>query len=165
MASGPVIIGYDGSPAAARALVEAGGLLMRREALVVVAIEADGAFDRAVNPVLMAGAPLYQLDIRNARQAEEKVVEQARWLVQRGVAIATEVGFEADGLAVADDVPVAQTLLRVADEQDAGVLVVGAHRRGRFSELLVGSTAKDLLKSSLRPVLVVREEDSGRNGG
>ena len=78
MASGPVIIGYDGSPAAMRALVEAGGLLMRREALIVVAIEADRAFDRTVNPVLMAGVPLYQLDIRNALQAEEKVVEQAR---------------------------------------------------------------------------------------
>ena len=65
---------------------------------------------------------------------------------------------------MADDVPVAQTLLRVADEQDAPVLVVGAHRRGRLSELLVGSTTKDLLKRSLRPVLVVREEDSARNG-
>jgi nucleotide-binding universal stress UspA family protein len=52
----------------------------------------------------------------------------------------------------------------VADEWDAPVLVVGAHRRGNFSELLVGSTARDLLKRSRRPVLVVREEDPDRDG-
>jgi nucleotide-binding universal stress UspA family protein len=165
MASGPVIIGYDGSPAAARALVEAAGLLTRREVLVVVAIEADGAFDRRATPVPVAAVPPCQLDIRNALRADDEVVEQARWLVQRGVAIATEAGFEADGLAVADDVPVAQTLLRVADEQDAPVLVVGAHRRGGFGELLIGSTARDLLGRSPRPVLAVGEEDSVRSVG
>jgi nucleotide-binding universal stress UspA family protein len=37
--------------------------------------------------------------------------------------------------------------------------VVGAHRRGALSELLVGSTTKDLLKRATIPVLVVREPD------
>jgi hypothetical protein len=69
--------------------------------------------------------------------------------VQRGVAIATEAGFKADGLPVADDVPVAQTLLRVADEQDAPVLVVGAHRRGGSASCSSAARPKDLLKRSL----------------
>jgi nucleotide-binding universal stress UspA family protein len=164
MASGPVIIGYDGGHSAERAMLEAAGLLTCRVALVVVVVKSDEAFDRAVAPVLVAGVPVHGLDIRNAMAAEEQIVQQARRLVQEGVARATELGFEADGLAVADDIPVAKTLLRVADEWDAPVLVVGAHRRGNFSELLVGSTARDLLKRSRRPVLMVREEDPDRDG-
>jgi nucleotide-binding universal stress UspA family protein len=164
MASGPVIIGYDGSRSAERAMVEAGGLLTCRTALVVVVVRPGEAFDRAVAPVLVAGVPVHQLDIRNAIAAEEQIVQQAQRLVQDGVARAAELGFAADGLAVADDVPVAKTLLRVADERDAPVLVVGTHRRGRIGELLVGSTAKDLVKRSPRPVLAVREEDPERDG-
>jgi hypothetical protein len=39
MASGPAVIGFDGTAAAERAVREAGDLLAPRRALVVVAIE------------------------------------------------------------------------------------------------------------------------------
>jgi nucleotide-binding universal stress UspA family protein len=41
------------------------------------------------------------------------------------------------------------------------VVVVGAHRRGGLSRLFLGSTAKDVLKRARRPVLVVRDPDTG----
>jgi nucleotide-binding universal stress UspA family protein len=106
-----------------------------------------------------AGLPVTEVEIRNALLAEEEVVQQAKRLTQRGVVLALEAGLKAVGLTVADDVPIATTLLRVAEEQDAPVVVVGAHRRGALSELLVGSTTKDLLKRATIPVLVVREPD------
>jgi len=35
--------------------------------------------------------------------------------------------------------------------------VVGAHAKGRLSEVIIGSTSRDVLRRATRPVLVVRE--------
>jgi nucleotide-binding universal stress UspA family protein len=166
MASGPAVIGFDGTPAAERALRQAGELLAPHPALVVVVVEEGEAFGTAVAPVFAAGLPVTEVEIRNALLAEEEMVQQAKRLAQKGVVLAQEAGLKAVGLAVADDLPIATTLLRVAEEQDAPVVVVGAHRRGALAELLVGSTTKDLLKRATIPVLVVREpNDDERTDG
>jgi nucleotide-binding universal stress UspA family protein len=161
MASGPAVFGFDGTAAAERAVREAGDLLAPRRGLVVVAIEEGATFGTALAPVLVAGLPVTELEIRNAVRAEEAVIEQAMNLAQKGAALAQEVGLEAESLVVSDDVSVASTLLRVADEHDASVIVVGAHRRGALSRLLLGSTAEDVLKRAQRPVLMVRDPDTG----
>jgi nucleotide-binding universal stress UspA family protein len=160
MASGTAIVGFDGTATAERAVREAGGLLAPRRALVVVAIEAGATFGTVLAPVLAAGLPATELEIRNAAQAEDAVIEEAVDLARKGAALAQEVGLEAESLVVSDDVPVASTLLRVADERDASVVVVGAHRRGALSRLLLGSTAKDVLERARRPVLVVCDPDT-----
>jgi nucleotide-binding universal stress UspA family protein len=161
MASGPAVIGFDGTAAAERAVREAGDLLAPRRALVVVAIEEGAALGKVMAPVFVTGVPATELEIRTAVRAEEAVIEQAINLAQKGAALAQEVGLEAESLVVSDDVSVARTLLRVADEQDASVVVVAAHRRGPLSPLLLGSTAKELLKRTRRPVLVMRDPDTG----
>ena len=161
MASGSSVIGFDGTAAAEGAVRKAGDLLAPRRALVVVAIEEGATFGAVLAPVLVAGLPATELEIRNAVRAEEAVIEQATNLAQKGAALAQEVGLEAESLVVSDDVSVARTLLRVADEQDASVVVVGAHRRGALSRLVLGSTAKEVLKRARRPVLVVRDPDTG----
>ena len=154
MSSGPAVIGFDGTAEAERVV-----LALRRA--LVVAIEEGAAFGAVLAPVLVAGLPATELEIRNAVRAEEAVIEQATNLAQKGAALAREVGLEAESLVVSDDVSVASTLLRVADEQDASVVVVGAHRRGGLSRLLMGSTAKDVIERARRPVLVVRDTDTG----
>ena len=161
MTSGPAVIGFDGTAAAERAVREAGDLLAPRRALVVVAIEQGVAFGEVMAPVFVSGLPATELEIRTAVRAEQAVIEQAINLAQKGAALAQEVGLEAESLVVSDDVSVARTLLRVADEQDASVVVVGAHRRGALSRLVLGSTAKEVLKRAPRPVLVVRDPDTG----
>jgi nucleotide-binding universal stress UspA family protein len=161
MASGPAVVGFDGSAAAERAVREAGDLFAFRRALIVVAIEKGTTFGAVLAPVLVAGLPATELEIRNAVRAEESVIEQAINLAQKGAALAHEVGLEAASLVVSDDVSVASTLLRVADEEDASVVVVGAHRRGALSRLLLGSTVKDVLGRAGRSVLVVRDPDTG----
>ena len=70
MASGPAVIGFDGTAAAERAVREAGGLLAPRRALVVVAIEEGATFGAVLAPVLVAGLPATELEIRNAVRAE-----------------------------------------------------------------------------------------------
>ena len=101
-----------------------------RRVLVVVAIESGATFGAVLAPVLAAGLPATKLEMRNTVQAQDAVIEQAINLARDGAALAQEVGLEAESLVVSDDVSVASTLLRVADEQDASVVVVGAHRRG-----------------------------------
>ena len=54
----------------------------------------------------------------------------------------------AEGLAVAEDVEVtiAETVLRVATERDAEVIVVGIEGRGRLGEVILGSTSRDIIR-------------------
>lgn len=53
--------------------------------------------------------------------------------------------------------PVTQTLA-VAEEEDAGCLVMGSHGRTAIAEVLLGGTAENVVRQSRRPVLVVRRE-------
>lgn len=159
MASGPVIIGFDGTAASERAVRAAAELLSARPALVVVVVEESAALSSVIAPAVAAGLPLTELEIRNAELAVKEVVRRAERTAQEGVALALELGLKAEGRTVVDDVPVATSLLRVAKELDAPVIVVGAHRRGALSELFLGSTAKEVLKRSQIPALIVREID------
>lgn len=55
-------------------------------------------------------------------------------------------------------------ILRVADEVDADIVVVGTHGRGGFDRLICGSVAESVMRNSSRPVLVVRHPESSQAG-
>jgi nucleotide-binding universal stress UspA family protein len=152
--SGPVIIGFDGTPASERALHEAAALLAPRPALVVVVWEAGRAFEAATLPVRALELPPVVLDMRTAFEAEEAAYEAARRLAEQGAALARQAGLEADGLAVADDVTVAETLVRLARERDAQAIVIGPHGHGELRKLVLGSTLEGVLRRAPCPVLV-----------
>lgn len=161
--SGPVIVGYDGTPASERALHEAAALLAPRPALVVVVWEAGRAFEAATLPVRALEAPV-PLDMRTAIEAERAAYEAVQRLAQHGASMAREAGLQADGLAVADDATVPDTLVRLAGEHQAQVLVLGAHRHSKLGELLAGSTLHDVLRRAPCPVLVCgTPPDEGRS--
>jgi nucleotide-binding universal stress UspA family protein len=48
-------------------------------------------------------------------------------------------------------------ILRVADEQQADLIVIGAHGHGVIEEMFVGSTAQHVVRRAACPVLVVRK--------
>jgi nucleotide-binding universal stress UspA family protein len=154
MSERPVIIGFDGTPAAEQAIHEAATVLAPRHAYVVVVWEAGRAFDLTDIPSMSLGAPSAAIDIRNAAEVDEAMAESARRLAERGAALATAAGFQAEGLAVADD-----TLIRLAKQFDASVIVVGSHGHHGLTELLLGSTTRDVLKHAPVPVLVTRARD------
>jgi nucleotide-binding universal stress UspA family protein len=156
MSSGMVIIGFDGMPISEHAVHEAAALLAPRKAIVVVVWEAGRAFELADIPSPVVGVPASSLDIRTAAEIDHAMYKSAQEMAQWGALIATEAGLEAEGLAVADDVRVADTLVRVANELDAEAIVVGSHRRGRLSELLLGSTCRGVIEKASCPVVVVR---------
>jgi nucleotide-binding universal stress UspA family protein len=160
--SGPVVIGYDGSPVADRALAEAAGLLAPRAALVVLVWEAGRGFEAAWPVGLEVPVPI--VDLRTGLELEQEMYEAAERTARQGAALAMSMGLQAESVVVADDVTVADTLVRVARERDAVALVVGAHRHGAVSEALLGSTSRDVVRHAPCPTIVVRGDDD-RNGG
>lgn len=161
MSTGPVVIGFDGSPASVCALRAAGPLLAPRPALVIVVWEAGRAFDLVDLPTVALELPPTSLDPRAGLQFDEAMYESARRLAQQGAALARHVGFDAEGLAVADDITVADTLVRVAQEREAQAVVIGAHGHSELRELLLGSTSRAVLQQAPCPVVVVRDEGRG----
>jgi nucleotide-binding universal stress UspA family protein len=156
--SGPVVIAFDGSPGAEHAVREAGSLLGPRPALVVVVWKAGLGFELMELPPANIGLPPAALDISTALEIEEEIAESSQRLAQKGAGLARDAGFEAEGLAVADDVdvPVAETVVRVATERDAQAIVVGAHGHGRLGEVFLGSTSRDVIRRAVCPVVVAR---------
>src|SRR4051794_20568266 len=118
MRSGPIVIGYDGSPAAAHAIRESGELLTGRPALVVVVWKQSLGFELLELPAATIGLPPAQIDVRTALEIDEAMQERAQRLAQKGAGLARDAGFDAEGLAVADDVevPVSETIGKVAGE-------------------------------------------------
>jgi nucleotide-binding universal stress UspA family protein len=161
--SGPVIIGYDDSPAADHALHEAAHLLEGREAFVVVVWEAGRAFEIASSTASL-GPPPVNVDIRSALEVDRALYESAERLAQAGAVHARHLGLKAEGLAVADEVTVADTLLRLAGENDSQAIVVGNTTRRAITEILVGSTTRALLRRATCPVVVVRAPVDGEHG-
>jgi nucleotide-binding universal stress UspA family protein len=157
MRSGPVVIGFDGSPASERALREGAELMATRTALVVVVWEAGLAFGALELPTSSVGLAPAPIDVRAALETEDAMYERARRLAQHGADLAKQADLQAEGLVVADKVTVAETLARVAQERDAQALVVGTRGHGRLSKVLLGGTAEGVIRKAPCPVLVVRE--------
>ena len=114
MHAGPVIIGFDGTPASVGAVRESAALTGPRAALVVVVWEAGRNFELATLPDRGLEAPIVGLDLRTAFEAEEAAYEDARRMAEHGAALARQAGLQAEGLAVADTMTVADTLIRLA---------------------------------------------------
>ena len=66
--------------------------------------------------------------------------------------------FVTDEIIVERGNPV-QQILKVADERDCDLIVMGTHGHGVLEEALIGSTAKKVIRRSKKPVLVVRLPD------
>ncbi|NJC70050.1 universal stress protein [Planosporangium thailandense] len=162
MSSGPVIVGYDGTPAAEHALRETAALLFRHHVLVVVVWEAGRAFERATQPIAALEEPPTVLDVRAGFELDQAAYEAAERTAQHGATLARAAGLDAESLVVADDATVSDTLIRLARERDSPAVVVGTHGHRALSELLLGSTSRDLIQRAPCPVVVVRDHRSAR---
>jgi nucleotide-binding universal stress UspA family protein len=153
-----VLIGFDGTAASERAVREAAALFPGRSALIVTVWEAGRAFDLALIPTRGMELPLSSIDIRSAEEVDQALYQEAQRLARWGTQLAGDNGLVAEALTIADEVTVADTLVRLAKERDAGVVVVGAHRHARIAELLLGTTTRGVLQHAPCPTLVVRGE-------
>lgn len=121
-----VIVAWDNSREAARALHEALPLIARAEQVTVMAVRDDPAeFDRD-------------------RPSIERIV---RHLGRHGIAARPEE-------TVRGDVPIGDVILSRASDLDADLIIAGAYHHSQFREALLGGASRELLDTMTVPVLM-----------
>lgn len=141
----PILICYDNSEGARRAIETAAALFPGRPAIVL----------HVWSPIAIAAAaygglvalPAY--DDTALRDAASKVADQ-------GAALATSAGLDARP-AVAESTyeGTAHAILDVVSEQGAGVVVLGARGLSAFRSFVLGSVSHSVAQHAHVPVLIV----------
>jgi nucleotide-binding universal stress UspA family protein len=147
----PILIAYDGSEDSKAAVTGAAELLKPGPALVVTLWHAS---ERVVST--SAGATAYAPIFGEIDELERG---SARATAEQGAALAREVGFDASPL-VARSGNVWRTILDLAAERDARVIVVGSRGQGALAGVMLGGAPGRIVHHSDRPVLVVRAKRS-----
>ena len=145
--SGPVVFAYDGSELANLAIEKAGKLLANKDdALVVCAWQ---PFDVGF---------VVPDEVKFDAKQTPAVKHAAELTAAAGAARAEAAGFQARSLAV-EAAPIWKGIVKVADEHDASVIVLGSHGRSGLSGALVGSVASAVASHSQRTVLITHRDD------
>jgi nucleotide-binding universal stress UspA family protein len=137
-----VVLGYDESPGAARALR--------------IAIEVAAAYGEELVLVYGATAPGLR-DGAEYRSHYDAIRQAGRTGLEHALTAAEEAGVPAS-VEVLDESP-AQALLEAAERHGARVIVVGTWGESPMRGALLGSTPHKLLHMSPIPVLCVPTED------
>jgi len=138
----PILLCYDGSPEAERAVAAAGALLLHGRA-VVVDVTPPPTLEEREAAFLDPGRDPVALRAHDTLGAAHRGAQQAR-----------VAGFDAVGrVEVAS--PVWQGIADLADSIDASVIVVGSRGLSTAGELFEGSTSHALAVHSGRPVMIV----------
>lgn len=140
----PVLICYDGSADAERAVDAAAALLGRRQAVVLT----------VAPPMTFAEAAAATSSVVPGSAFEKVNKADALRRARAGVGSALQAGLEAQ-----PRVEIAPTTWRaivdVADELDAAVIVIGSRGLTGVRELARGSVSHDVATHARRPVLIV----------
>jgi nucleotide-binding universal stress UspA family protein len=157
VADAPVLIAYDGSDTARRAVREAGKLFGSQQVLVVTVWEPGLAYVTDA-PMPELEMPTVPVDIEGARELEEELHKRAVRTARSGAELARSVGLEAKGLAVADEVHVADAIVGLARKRGVAAIVVGSRGLKGLRARLEGSTSNAVLKHAPCPVVVVHDD-------
>jgi len=143
----PVLFAYDGSALAALAIQQASRQWpVGRDALVLCVWQpADVGF----TPISKR-----HFDARSASEVKKAAGETAAY----GASLANKAGFHAHGLAI-EASPIWQGIIAAAQEHNASVIVLGAHRRRGLTGHLLGSVASAVAAHSRTPLLIVPQAD------
>jgi nucleotide-binding universal stress UspA family protein len=154
MADRLIVVAYDGSPAAGNAIRVVARMLGPSRA-VIATIWEEGMAVSTVVPSTEFGMSPGPLDVETAIEVDDAVHAHAERVAAEGAQLARSLGFDAEPVAVADEVNVAETLVHVATQRGAEVLVIGSRRVGGLRSRLMGSTSHAVLRHAHLPVLVV----------
>ena len=149
---GPVLVAYDGSPAADEAVAAAGRLLPGRRALVIHAWESP--LRHSLSGRALSGVPVTEIG-EFTEDLETWLRETAEATVADGVELAKKAGLDAAGEAVESSSTAWRVLTATAETRDATVIVAGSQGHGGVASVLLGSVSAGLVHHAERPVLVV----------
>jgi nucleotide-binding universal stress UspA family protein len=133
----PILLCYDGSEDAFRAIEFAGTLFAGRAAIVLAVWE---------HYSVLSGV---------SRVDDELVQEATEALAADGCDRAREAGFIATPVAVEAQHGVAEAIIDAADEHDAQLVVMGTRGNTGIRSLLLGSVSHAVAHHARRPLLIV----------
>ncbi|GAA2616450.1 universal stress protein [Actinomadura fulvescens] len=160
-----ILIAYDGSDDAKAAIGFAGRHLSRAPAVVLVVWE-PLLVQLARSSIATPGA-----FVRDDTEAERQQREEAERFAADGAELARQAGLtEVTPRAEASTGPIWATIVDVADELDASLVVTGSRGLARARSVLLGSVSDRVLHHVKRPVLIVphvtaEAGDTGDTGG
>ena len=113
----------------------------------------------ASDPATILSAPFSRL-VSNELGLDEIVRDLAREHMERGIELATQAGFQAEGRL--DEGKPWRMICQSADTLGAEPIVVGARGLGRVESALLGSVSTAVVFHTKRPVLVVPQNEDDR---
>ncbi len=149
-AGGPVILAFDGSEHALRAIEIAAELLGEREVIV----QTVWTSYRVTVSSGDIGIPAAVAATR-AETLDDELEARARRTAEEGAAAAAAAGLRARAEAVVEHESIYRTLLDSARDRDAAAVVVGSRGQSVMAAALVGSVAGGLVHHAHVPLLVV----------
>jgi len=148
----PVLIAYDGSEQAKRAIGEAGRVLgPGRPAVVLTVREPIESYEF----VGLGGATT--LDPATVSAMQDAAQNEATVVAEEGATLARAAGFDAEARVGVGPTPW-QEIVGAADELDAEVIAIGSRGRTGLKKVLLGSVASAVAQHSGRSVLIVHPE-------
>jgi nucleotide-binding universal stress UspA family protein len=144
MDDAPILICFDGSAGAVRAIAAAAELFGPRHAVVIdIAPPITATESLATLSPVVPGTAFEQLNAADAART-----------AGRGAELARASGFDAYARG-ALAAPAWEGIVDAADELDAAVIVIGSRGLSRLREVLDGSLSHEVAQHAGRPVLIV----------
>lgn len=142
---GPFVLCYDGSEAAERAIRVAPVVVGRgRPARVLYAYKPT---ERSLGVAQAVTGGRIDAPVSSQPDAED--------VVDAGLAIAREAGFDAEPLLLEADRATAELIAATADELDAPAIVMGQRGLTGLKSALLGSVSRAVVNAYHRPVILV----------
>ncbi len=143
-----IVVGFDGSPTAVRALDTAAQLVDGEGTVhVVTAFRLPSAADTA--GILAQLPEEFRINYNPTAAPEADLQQAATFLAQRGVSF---------DLHLVDD-HAASAIMDIADQVDAQLIIVGSRGMSRSTRYLRGSVSTRVAAHSARSFMVVHDDD------
>jgi nucleotide-binding universal stress UspA family protein len=152
--TGPVLFCYDGSEGSRGAMRAAGKLIEHSVEAVVLTVWQPLAVRLALSGAFAASSLPYDGGF------DEQEESSAKAAAEEGAQRAAEHGYKASAVTKESTEGVAHTILTVADEISARLIVCGQRGRGPVKTALLGSVSHALASHTHRPVLIAPEKVS-----
>lgn len=146
-----ILIAYDGSENAKRAIEYAGRFLAADKAVLVTVWEP--MIRQAARMSGLSG--MMQPDWLPDEGGDDIAHVEARDVAEEGLELARQAGLAVEARCVESGATVWTTIVEIADELDADVIVTGTRGTTGLRSLIHSSTADHVLRHSRRPVLIV----------
>lgn len=146
-----MLIAYDGSDNAKRAIEYAGRFLAANRAVVATAWEPMVRQAARMSGLSGVMQPEWVPD----ETSEDIALTDAKTTNDEGVDLALAAGLNAEGRCCESSTAIWTTIVECADELNADIIVTGTRGTTGLRSLLQSSVADHVLRHSHRPVLIV----------